>query len=199
MSTAINAACETLVDFLENELRSEISFFNNGTMVVSLNNPQEMMVRDNQEGVSVWPYCILRDADRLNDPPIRLDINRQKKTPFPAVLKFLITAVGEDQPPETEHHIIGTIIRALHDHPRFQGTDLRGSFQDTDIVLNVRFDPLTLEEMTRIWDALKPGLSFQLCIAYEMSLVLVDSREEERTFAPVETINPEVGLIVDRN
>lgn len=68
MYTAISATSETLRIYLRQQLATDISFFNSGTMVVTLNNPQEMVERGRQ-GLSLWLYQVVRDEERLNALP----------------------------------------------------------------------------------------------------------------------------------
>ena len=78
MYSALQATSITLASHVRRRLESDpvlSSFFNpanGGTLVVSINNPQEM-ANTREEGVSLWMYRLMRDADRLNQPNTRLN------------------------------------------------------------------------------------------------------------------------------
>ena len=56
----------------------------------------------------------------------------------------------------------------------------------------VRLEPLTLEEITRVWDALE--LPYQLCVSYEVSVVPIASGHAVEDVEPVEAVHTEYGL-----
>jgi hypothetical protein len=196
MYTALRATSQTLAEYLRQRLEADANlgpFFSSslgGTMVVSLNTPQQMADNDT-EGLSVWLYRVVRDDQRLNAPPERIDGNQLRRTPLPVRLHYLvapITGSGAEASPETEQ------LQAFHDHPKLRGTDLQDDFRGTTVELNVRLEPLSLEEITRVWDAL--DRSYQLSVSYEVSVVYIYSEREPDDITPVEVVLPEFGLIV---
>jgi Pvc16 N-terminal domain len=97
MHTALRATSLTLAKFLEDRLKSGpglSAFFSGGNMVVSLNTPQEMK-DNNLEGLSVWLYRVIRDEERLNDPPRWLSPTQLQPPPLPVRLHYLITPITE--------------------------------------------------------------------------------------------------------
>ena len=58
----------------------------------------------------------------------------------------------------------------------------------------VRLEPLTLEEITRVWEALDG--SYQLSVSYEVSVVNIMPEAEPERVTPVQIAMPEYGLIV---
>jgi len=77
MYTAIAGTSLTLAQYIRQNLEADFNLkllfnpLNGGTMVVSLSTPEEM-TENALEGLSVWLYRIVRDDERLNDPPPRL-------------------------------------------------------------------------------------------------------------------------------
>jgi hypothetical protein len=61
-------------------------------MVVSLNTPQEMVAKP-PEDLSVWLYCVIRDAQRLNDPPVSLSATEPQLLLLPLRLHYPMTTV----------------------------------------------------------------------------------------------------------
>ena len=84
MYTALRATSRTLAKFLETKFQADplLSGFFGGGMVVSLATPQEMNEKP-AEGLSVWLYRIIRDEQRLNDPPVRISPTELRPPPLP--------------------------------------------------------------------------------------------------------------------
>ncbi|MCK9621352.1 MAG: DUF4255 domain-containing protein [Methylobacter sp.] len=203
MFTALRATSLTLANSIRVRLASDpilALLFNPasaGNMVVSLNTPKELTER-NIEGVSVWLYRVIRDAERLNTPPMRRDFNQIESTPLPVCLHYLITPIVNTTnavvDPGTEQVILGKILQIFHDHPTLRGSDLQDDFEGTEVELNVCLESLNLEEITRVWDALEG--SYQLSVSYEVGVVNVDSAMEPERVSPVIVVMPESGVIV---
>ena len=75
-----------------------------------------------------------------------------------------------------------------------RGADLQAEFSGTEVELRVRLEPLMLEEITRVWEALDG--SYQLSVSYEVSVVNIMPELEPERVSPVEIAMPEYGLIV---
>jgi hypothetical protein len=201
MYTALLATSQTLADFLQNRLESDPNLrtlFDSGlggTMVISLRNPGEM-AEENQQGLSLWLYRITRDEDNLNDPPERITPSLFREPPLPLRLHYLFTPVIDPSTPnnaEIEQRVLGKVLQALYGHPMFRGTDLTGDFSGTNTELRARLEPMSLEDSTRIWNALEQP--YQLSVSYEVTLVKIDSEIFESN-TPVTQVVPEYGVIV---
>ena len=197
MYTALRATSRTLAKFLESKFQADplLSGFFGGGMVVTLNTPQEMNAKP-AEGLSVWLYRIIRDEQRLNDPPVRISPTELRPPPLPVRLHYLMTPVTNEQSgdPETEQLILGKVLQLFHSHPVLGGADLQAEFTGTEVELRVRLEPLMLEEITRIWEALEG--SYQLSVSYEISVVNIMPELEPEQVSPVMISMPEHGLIV---
>jgi hypothetical protein len=201
---AISATTATLIALLEESFGADplfAGFFaaggGGGNRVVSPRTPQEMGLAQDT-GLSVWLYQIARDPELLNLPQERLTTDRSARRPLPLRLHYLLTPVVQDEDPGNndpgmEQLIIGKVLQTFHDHPKLSGVQLRGSLTGSGTSIRVRLEPLALEEITRVWDALES--SYQLCVSYEVSLVMVASDSESVRTAPVESVEPEHGLM----
>lgn len=197
MYTALRASSRTVAKFLEARFQADplLSGFFGGGMVVSLATPQEMNEKP-AEGLSVWLYRIIRDDQRLNDPPVRISPTELRAPPLPVRLHYLMTPVTNEQTgdPETEQLILGKVLQLFHSHPVLAGADLQAEFAGTEVELRVRLEPLMLEEITRVWEALDG--SYQLSVSYEVSVVNIMPELEPEQVSPVTISLPEHGLIV---
>jgi len=199
MYTALRATSLTLSRFLESRIQVDDllrGFFTagGGAMVVSLSTPEEMS--DDSQGLSIWLYRIIRDEQRLNDPPTRVSPTELQPAPLPLRLHYLITPVVNQGlgDPEMEQLVLGKVLQALHSHPIFRGADLQGEFAGTEVELRVRLEPMALDEITRVWEALEG--SYQLSVSYEISVVNITPELEPERVAPVQIAMPEYGLVV---
>jgi len=197
MYQALFATSETIRRYLEDRI---VGIAIAGFMPVVLNTPEEIR-STNSQGISVWLYRIVRDADRLNDPPERLAWNQVKPPPLPLRLHYLITPVTDNAnpalgSPSDEQLLLGRVLQIFHSHPILRGADLQGPFVGTAAELRMRLEPMTLEEITRVWEALEG--SYQLSVSYEVSLVNIDVDTEPEEVSPVQVALPEYGLIVSK-
>ena len=204
MYTALLATSQTLADFLQHRLESDPNLralFDpglGGTMVISLRNPEEMAEKSDQ-GLSLWLYRITRDEDNLNDPPERITASLFREPPLPLRLHYLLTPVVDPGTPnnaEIEQRVLGKVLQSLYGHPAFRGTDLSGDFSGTDTELRARLEPMSLEDSTRIWNALEQP--YQLSVSYEVTLIRIDSEIFE-TNTPVREVAPQYGVIVEES
>lgn len=191
MYAALRATSETIRRFLDTNLAGIL----NPGMTVSLRTPEEMFEVPEQ-GVSLWLYRIARDDQRLNDPPLRIAPNQLRTPPLPLRLHYLITPITAKRTgnPETEQLIMGRVLQLFHSRPTLRGADLHAEFAGTDVELMLRLEPMALEEITRVWDALEG--SYQLSVSYEVTLVNIDSAREPDAITPVDVVLPKYGVIV---
>lgn len=202
MYTALTATSETLAGFVLAELRRDArlrKFFDppsGGTMVVTLNTPDEM-VELKQEGVSIWLYRVARDEDLLNAPPPPAAHGQFEHAPLPVRLHYLVTPLVARKAPRgsaLEQTILGRLLQLFHDTPRFRGPALLGDFTGNQRVeLTVRLETMSLEDITRVWDAL--NASYELSVSYEVTVVHIQS-ELVDDLAPVTNVVPVSGVVV---
>lgn len=202
MYQALHATSLTLQQFIDAEIKAD-SFlfapaapFRSRGMVVSLNTPKEME-ENNQEGVSVWLYRVVRDEQRLNDPPLRISATQLRPPPLPLRLHYLIvpfTSRVNLGDPDTEQYLLGKVMQSLYTNALLRGTDLRGELAGSDAQLHVRLETLALDEMSRIWEALEG--TYQLAVSYEVAVVDIDSAREPENLTPVQEVLAEIGQIV---
>ena len=200
MKTAIRDCSNSVRDLLSQELMDDIDlspFFDPfdpmpdalGTMVVTLDNPEELVERE-KEGVSVWLYLIERDDQTLNQPPRRIAPDRMLRRPLPLRLHYLLTPLVDhttrDHAAELEQLMLGKILQIFHDATSLSGARLVNTLAGQPLELFVRLEPLSLEQMTRIWSAIDH--SYQMSVSYEVSIVPIDSAAEAAIHAPVGAI-----------
>jgi len=199
MSTAIRDTSVSLRMLLESRLNGDAevkAMLPPGvTLAVSLNTPEEMG-ESGERGISLWLYRIVRDGATLNLPPRRVAPDRMRLTPMPVLLHYLVTPVFHGlqgvPAPEFEQTLLGKVLQLFHETPCVRGADLLGTLATPDQELTVRLETLSLDDVTRVWDAL--DRSYQLCLSYEVSVVPIDARREMASGPPVMVFAPSCGV-----
>jgi hypothetical protein len=97
--------------------------------------------------------------------------------------------------PGREQEILGKAMQLFYERPVLHGVDLRDTLTGSDERISVRLEPMTLEEITRIWNALQRP--YQLSVSYETTLALVAPSAQPSVMTPVRIAEPTYGLIVE--
>lgn len=202
MYQALHATSLTLLQFLTAQIAVD-TFLSAATapftargMSVSLQTPREMSDAG-REGISLWLYRVMRDDQRLNDPPRRTNPTTFAQRPLPMRLHYLVTPITTRDnlgDPDTEQYLLGKVLQSFHTTPMLRGAALRGELTGTDAELSVRLETLALDEVSRVWEALEGPL--QLSVSYEVTLVDIDSAREPDRRTPVVRVLTETGPIV---
>lgn len=205
MSNVLADTSETLRKLLEDELLADVGlngvagFISGANTEVSIATPQEM-TRGKKQGLSVWLYRVARDDTRLNDPPVLRPLARGGvelvPPPLPLRLHYLLTPLAP-KAPDTEQKILGRVLRAFHSRPIVSGAFLKGDLTGTDAQIAVRLEQMTLDEITRVWEALEG--SYQLSVSYEATLALIPSATLPLRPGIVESVRRDAALILERS
>ena len=203
MYTALRATSLTIANLLQQHFIADTNLrllfdpVHGGTMVISLNSPEEM-TENKEQGVSVWLYLVNKDGERLNDSMERISRTELRRRPLPLCLHYLITPVvalkNKHNSPETEQIILGKVLQVMFDHPFLTGSLLQDDFTGKDLQINLHLEPMTVDETARLFDAL--DRSYELSISYQVSLVMIDSEHEPLTASPVGVAAPEYSIEV---
>jgi hypothetical protein len=113
-------------------------------------------------------------------PPLALD------------LQYLVTAYGRDaiDKDAVSHQVLGGAMSVLHDHPVLGAAEIRSALQRNDLAeqlerIRITWLPLTVDDMSRLWTAFQS--QYRVSVAYEVTVVLIDSLRPSRTPLPVLT------------
>ena len=125
-----------------------------------------------------------------------MDMPRQVRpgeTAMPALalnLQYLITAYGrgDSENDAVGHRVLAAAMSVLHDHPLLDADAIRDALADNDLhtqIERVRITPLSLgvEELSKLWTAFQSN--YRISTAYELAVVLIESRNVARAALPV--------------
>lgn len=122
--------------------------------------------------IHVYLYRIEQNRFFVNGDWVRQGDTVLQQPPIGLNLHYLITphGVGQLQIQVT----LGEIIRVFHDHPIIPPAAYDAALVGSTEELRVVQWPLALGELAELWRAFE-GRSYRLSIAYEVSVVLIDS------------------------
>lgn len=164
------------------------------TVDVSLASPRELRDEKVTVAVSLWMYRVTRNEFLLNHPPPPAGESTFAHQPLPVDLHYLVTPLSED--PGDEQDLMGRILQTFQDHALVRGTDLQDELAGSGHELRVTLDALSLEDLTRVWNALQEPYS--LSVPYQVSVVSLDSSHEPRAGSRVQRVESTYTQIVGR-
>jgi uncharacterized protein DUF4255 len=151
---------------------------------------------NNANQVNVFLYHTLPSAAWRNmDLPGRVMPGESGLPTLGVNLYYLITAYGRDNDAQRpfSHHLMGRAMSILYDHPLLSSDEIKAALPNNDLWLQierVRFtlQPISLDEISKLWTGFQT--QYRLSVAYEASVVLIESTRPVRTPVPVLTRGP---------
>jgi len=118
---------------------------------------------------------------------------RQGETGVPALalnLHYLLTTYGrgESDNDAVSHRVLGAAMSVLHDHPVLSRAAIRTALAGNDLAdqfepLKITPLPLAIEEISKLWMVFMT--QYRVSAAYEVTVVLIDSKTPVRSPLPV--------------
>jgi len=141
--------------------------------------------------VNLFLYqTVINAAWRNRDMPRQLKSGETGQPPLALNLYYLLTAYGQGDDSQTVdgHRLLGSAMEVLNDHPVLSSAEIKAAFPDGDLdqqIENVRITPhvVSLDDMSKLWTTFQA--KYRISTAYEVSVVLIESRRPARTPPPV--------------
>lgn len=164
----VAAASEALRELLWDSFRQDpvVRAIVNNEETIVFKNPTETM-RDNSNRLSIWLYQVTENEFNKNQPFQRLGDNQHRFPPMALNLYYLITPFARDG--AADHLLLGKTLEVLYDNAIVLLDDGDAIAEELTII----FCRLTLEELTRIWDALREP--YRLSVCYHVKVARIDS------------------------
>lgn len=163
----------TLQQLLWNEFAAdpELKAIVGSQQAIVLSNPTDVQ-RDAANRLSLWLYQITENEYVKNQPPVRANGDTtQQPPPLALNLFYLVTPFAGSA--ESDQVVLGKIMQVLYDNAILLVRNVpEGDFQELRIILC----RLTLEELTRIWEAL--GEPYRLSVCYQVRVTQVESERQ---------------------
>jgi hypothetical protein len=159
--------------------------------------PLDKARRDDGDQLNLFLYHTSLSAAWRNRPLPGVAGGGSGNPPLPLTLYYLVTAYGTDDDDIIAHRILCRAMSLMHDHPYLTPGDIAAGVADANLDnepdppdlahqiehVRVTWHPLTLEELSRLWGGMQTALRFS--VAYEASVVLIDSRRAASAALPV--------------
>ena len=94
--------------------------------------------------------------------------------------------------PGTDQRLLCRALQVLHTQPIVSGAALQAERAGTHAEIHVRLEVLSLDEISRVWQALEG--SYQLCMSYQVTLADVVSAGDPAHGTLLELVEPEYAL-----
>ena len=174
--TVIAELGDSLVSGLFSELNADpqISGLIDSEDRISLESPADL---DNNNSVrlSMYLYRILENPYMKNRFPVEGTGGKLRKPPLTLDLYYLLTPlVGT---PREQQIVLGKTMQILYDRAILEGPDLSGSLGTSAEEIRLVLNPVSLEELTRVWQALE--IPYRLSVCYIARVVIVDSEQQQ--------------------
>jgi hypothetical protein len=151
----------------DNDIRSVVPSRN----VIVFTNPTET-VRDSANRLSLWLYQVTENEFLKNQPRLRGDNgNREQFPPMALNLFYLVTPFAPSG--DWDQLLLGKTMQVLYDNAIVV---LANAVDRVWEELRIIFSRLSLEELTRIWDALREP--YRLSVCYQVRVTRIDSQRQ---------------------
>jgi hypothetical protein len=171
---AVSDVGEVLVRLLEDSIDENEQFGKiiTSSTQITLSSPEDLT---NDQFLSVFLYQVTEDTYQKNQGMSVVDADTAKRPPISLNLFYLITANTGSA--KTDNIVIGKVIEIFNNNPVLRGPALYYTSLDGES-LNLIFNPLTLDEINKIWIMLSKSKPYRLSVYYEVTPVRIDSRVE---------------------
>lgn len=173
--TAIADVGRTLVELLSEELN-----FTLNSDEVTLASPAEIQGGDTR--LSLFLYSIIENPNLKNRPREIINSKTSEPPPLTVDLYYLLTSYASDSIPGgltarllEAQEILGRALRVFYDNSIIGGSKLKGSLTETVAELHVTLNPITVEDLTRIWSVF-PEEAYRTSVSYVVTPVPIKSR-----------------------
>lgn len=183
-------AVATVTSALQQLLTQAVKAFPGGARV-TVRPPDKARLTPAGNQLNVFLYHTTLDAAWRNQDMPTIRPGETGFPPLPLVLHYVITAYGEgDEDDIKAHQLLGRAMSVLHDHPILGPDEFTGLVMNTDLQdqlerVRVTAQVLTVDDMYKLWTAFQT--QYRISAAYEVSVVLIDSTQPNRTPLPVLT------------
>lgn len=178
--TAIAEVGETLIELLKVGMKDMPDV---DPEEIVLFSPGEIDASDDIR-LSLFLYQVLENVHLKNQEMQRIDSTKDKFPPLTLDLFYILTshplAQNNNRTNRTfdEHSILGKAMQIFHANPILTGSILSESLQNTDVELHLTLNPLSLDDLTKIWNTFQ-GKPLRPSVCYLVTPVEIDSSRPE--------------------
>lgn len=172
--TTIADVEDTLITVLRNEMADLVP----DPDQIALLSPAEAATRALR--LTLFLYSVVETPYLKNEPRHIETTTNEESSPLALDLYYMMTCYGsEDIPDLTERSlearkVLGRAMRVFYDNGILSGSILQGNLAGTREELRVSLNPITLEDLTRIWSVF-PDTPYRTSVSYVVTPVNIRS------------------------
>jgi hypothetical protein len=186
---AIAAVTATLRRLLATAITMEAEVHDAVITAQPLDKARDATATANQ--LNLFLYLISPNhAWRNQDMPGRVRPGEIGSPPLALNLFYLLSAYGRDNDMEKpfSHLLLGEAMSVLHDHPVLGRDEIAAALEDNDLGdqverVRITLQQLAIEDISKLWAGFQ--MQYRLSVAYEVAVLLIDSRRPVRAAPPV--------------
>jgi hypothetical protein len=133
--------------------------------------------------ISIYLYNVVELTSMRNQPTAT---QNPSKPSLYLNLRYLITPLTQNA--DDDQTVLGKILQIFYDTPILRGSDLQGSLKEGGEDLKVMLDPLTIDELSKVWGML--STSYRLSVGYSVYPIKIESAVKPNTKPIVITRSP---------
>lgn len=163
---------------------------------IALTSPPNAVANDVRLGLFLYkivetPYLANEEDQTVVPPGGGLPIS--VRSPLTVTLHYVLTAYGAVGEPDLTareaeaHAALSRAMRVFYDNGILAGSQLQAELAGTGHELRVSINPITMEDMTRIWSVF-PDSQYSSSVAYIVTPVPIES---DRTSTPSRVVDSE--------
>lgn len=176
--TAIADVSNTLIDLLRSNMEDII----NPDSIVLI-SPGEIEANDSVR-LSLFLFQVIENAHMKNQEMQIINPAKLKYPPLILDLFYMLTSYPSPgiqditERTKEEHSILGRAMQIFYDNSIITGPVLRGSLTEDDQRLHISQSPLSLDDMTKIWNTFQDR-PFRPSVCYLVNNVRIESTREK--------------------
>jgi hypothetical protein len=126
--------------------------------------------------LNLFLYQVLENQFAKNQPWLSPSPAVEEYPPLALDLYYMLTPYARDM--ISAHQVLNHAMALLHDNSIVSGTQLAGALATAVEQLAIVMCPVTLEELTRIWNALQSPYRLSVCYQARIALIRSDIRHK---------------------
>lgn len=186
MSTFLGVAAVTEILIKQTETVLKSDGFPNANVTVG---PPQLMRKESNNQVNLFLYQVAPDAAwRNQDVPTQVKPGEHAAPLLALRLGYLITAFGDQDDDRLAHQMLASVMLKFHSEPILPRTGSGNVITNSNLAkqfesVRLTLQPMSLDEMSKLWSGFQSP--YRLSVAYEASVVLIDSGRPTRSAPPV--------------
>jgi len=171
--TTIEDVSNTLITFLRDNM-SDIVPIREEIVLLSPGELQGQSVR-----LTLFLYSVIENPYLKNDERPIVNSTQTRLAPLSLDLYYLLSTYTPEgsnvpDPPLEAHRVLGRAMKIFYENGILAGSILEGSLAARNAELRLTLNPITVEDLTRIWSVF-PNTSYRTSVSYLVTPARIDS------------------------